>query len=159
MNYLYIPALLVFLVVGCARENSWHHTPFSNPPLKSLEQARAICVGQANNSSYVVSNISGNINCETNSTFGVLNTTCGNTPSKRAGLAAYNNTYSSCMASNGWNAKVISHEKAVEMLPQAAYDACLETHGNKYTLCTYGKEKKKEKLCDCRIKGGHPDKF
>lgn len=70
------------MLSACAQSDTtselfWDYTPFQSSPKISLQQAHSICNGYANNAANL------------------------------AGMhSAYNNIYISCMAQNGWNAKL-----------------------------------------------------
>ena len=111
-----IVLFVVLFLAACDTTTSyWEHSPFSKIPPVSLEQAQAICKGAANNAGdeAAARTTSTTTQCDTYNLGGSsVQTNCRAVTDPwedtSARERAYQNTYTSCMATNGWRAELRS---------------------------------------------------
>lgn len=169
---IYLIFTLFFMTSCVATQGEWVYRKLSTKQNISLNQAQSICSGKANNSAlnapYRAADKT-SINCTTTSYMqGIYNTSCDQTANAIDILSARmdnqkvqntvrQNTYSSCMAQNGWNATWLA--KFDGSTPSGKdgenYNYCLDTTENNLVKCQYKDgliETKPE--CNCTLLGG-----
>lgn len=97
--------LAVLFLSACNHSNQnnklfWDYNPYEKKPRITLEQAHAICNGPAKNNANASYN---------NKTYGgndIGSQIAASYINKNNRQSAYNNTYTSCLAQNGWKAEL-----------------------------------------------------
>ncbi len=165
--------LALLCMASCAEiQGEWVYSSLSDKRSVSLRQAQVMCDGRASNAALNAPQRSANktlIKCTTTSyMLGTYNTSCNQTASaidilsarienQRVQDKAKKNSYSSCMAHNGWNATWLA--KSDDSIPTGKdgdnYNYCLNSTENKLIKCQYEDgliESKPE--CNCALLGG-----